>query len=235
MKVLICGKGGCGKSTITAMLAKYLSNNGYRVLVVDIDESNPGLYRMLGLQKTKTLAEHLGGKKSVKSAINRDLSLPKSIDEIPKEVISAKGNLGVISIGKIEDAGEGCACPYAVLARRFIKGLELKDGEVVLIDAEAGIEHFGRGIDLEVEVIVNVAEPSIESLELSKKIKELAEKSRLKHVLLLNKALPDILEKIAINPDIVIPFDQTLIYGSLEGKEVDVFPQIEELWQKIKS
>ncbi len=233
MKVLVCGKGGCGKSTIVAMLAKYLVNEGYRVLVVDIDESNPGLYRMLGLQKAKTLAEYLGGRRSVKKAIKDRISLPKSIDEIPSEILSAKGNLSVISIGKIEDAGEGCACPYAVLAKEFIKGLKLKEGEIVIVDTEAGIEHFGRGIDLEADVIVNVAEPSIESLELSNKIRKLAEKSKLKHILLLNKALPNILEKI--KPDVVIPFDQALIYGSLEGKEVEVIPQIEELWQKIKS
>ncbi len=235
MKVLVCGKGGCGKSTIAAMLAKYLVNNGYRVLVVDADESNPGLYRMLGLQKAKTLAEYLGGKKSVKKAIKDSISLPESIDEIPSEILSVKGKLAVISIGKIEDAGEGCACPYAFLAKEFVKKLKLKDDEVVVVDTEAGVEHFGRGLDLFVDVIVNVAEPSMESVELSNKIMKMAEKLKLKRILLLNKALPNITEKIRIEPDVVIPFDQTLIYDSLEGREVEVMPQIEELWQKIKS
>ena len=49
-KVFICGRGGSGKSTITAMFAKYLVSEGMRVLVIDADESNRSLYRMLGLQ-----------------------------------------------------------------------------------------------------------------------------------------------------------------------------------------
>ena len=45
MKILICGKGGSGKSTVSALLARELSKNGDRVLVVDTDESNFGLYK----------------------------------------------------------------------------------------------------------------------------------------------------------------------------------------------
>ncbi len=228
MKVLVCGKGGCGKSTIVAMLAKYLANNGYRVLVVDTDESNPGLYRMLGLKKAKTLAEYLGGKKALKGALKEGVVLPKSLDEIPDEIISIRGNLGVVSIGKIEDAGEGCACPFAFLAREFLKGL---DGDVILVDTEAGVEHFGRGVDAVVDVIVNVAEPSVESLELSEKIRRMAEKFGLGHVFVLNKALPD----VEIDADVVIPYDPKLVYGSLEGREVEVLPQVEEIWKRIKS
>ena len=55
-KMAICGKGGSGKSTVTALLAHGLRDRGYRVLVVDSDESNPGLYRILGFdQRPKPL------------------------------------------------------------------------------------------------------------------------------------------------------------------------------------
>lgn len=232
MKILICGKGGCGKSTITAMLGKHLANKGYRVLIVDADESNPGLYRMLGLSKIKTLAEYLGGKKQVKAILNNP-ELPKTFEEIPEEILSKRENLSVMSIGKIEEPGEGCACPYGVLAKKFLKNLQPKKGEIVLVDTEAGIEHFGRGIDLEVDVIVNVAELNLESIELSRKIEKLAEKAGLKHIFVLNKALPEILDKVNVKPDVVIPFNQKFIYDSLEGKEVEIVPQIEELWECI--
>ncbi|KPJ51676.1 MAG: ATP-binding protein, partial [Dehalococcoidia bacterium DG_18] len=48
MKIAVCGKGGSGKSAIVTLLAKGLREKGYKVLVVDSDESNSGLYRMLG-------------------------------------------------------------------------------------------------------------------------------------------------------------------------------------------
>ena len=50
MKIAICGKGGSSKSSLTALLAMAMRNRGLKPLVVDCDESNSGLYRMLGLQ-----------------------------------------------------------------------------------------------------------------------------------------------------------------------------------------
>lgn len=65
MKVLVCGKGGNGKSTITAMLAKSMAKRSYNVLVVDSDESNFGLYKQLGLEMPEDFMNHLGGKKAL--------------------------------------------------------------------------------------------------------------------------------------------------------------------------
>ena len=48
MKITICGKGGCGKSTVTSLLAKEFARMGKTVLVVNSDESNFGLHRQLG-------------------------------------------------------------------------------------------------------------------------------------------------------------------------------------------
>lgn len=52
--------------------------------------------------------------------------LPKAFEEIPEEILSKKENLSVISIGKIEEPGEGCACPYGALAKKFLKSLRRK-------------------------------------------------------------------------------------------------------------
>ena len=49
MKIVTCGKGGRGKSTISALLAKAMANRGYRALVIDFNESNFGLHRQLGM------------------------------------------------------------------------------------------------------------------------------------------------------------------------------------------
>ena len=66
MKIAVCGKGGSGKSAIVTLLAKGLREKGYKVLVVDSDESNSGLYRMLGFDSLPVpLMELAGGKKKV--------------------------------------------------------------------------------------------------------------------------------------------------------------------------
>ncbi|WP_297496967.1 P-loop NTPase [Thermococcus sp.] len=237
MKILVSGKGGCGKSTISAMLGKYLVERGYRVLIIDADESNPGLYRMLGLPRVKTLAEHLGGKKRAKILMaaegegELDEELFKwTLDEVPGEILARKGNLAVLTIGKIEEAEEGCACPYGFLARKLLEGIRLGKNEIIIVDTEAGIEHFGRGVDKYVDVVIDVAEPSVESIELSKKIASLSESLRLRHFLVLNKALPGIEENLPVKPDVIIPFNQDFILDSLNGKEVEPVEQIERLW-----
>jgi len=63
MKILICGKGGCGKSTIVALLAKEIAARRNTVLVIDSDESNIGLHSRLGMQKPDDFMNYFGGKK----------------------------------------------------------------------------------------------------------------------------------------------------------------------------
>ena len=58
----VCGKGGCGKSTVTTLLAKELARMEKKVLVVDSDESNFGLHRQLGVELPRDFTEYFGGK-----------------------------------------------------------------------------------------------------------------------------------------------------------------------------
>ena len=62
MKITVCGKGGCGKSTVSALLAKEFERMGKTVLVADSDESNYGLHRQLGVKLPRDFTEYFGGK-----------------------------------------------------------------------------------------------------------------------------------------------------------------------------
>ena len=165
MKLLVCGKGGSGKSTISALLGKVLAKK-FRVLVIDSDESNFGLHRHLGLDLPEDFTHYWGGKRGVLDKMPRGgqqqlFEKKWRIDDVPKEYLTGKDNIKLLAIGKIHDVGEGCACPMGMLAREFLDNLQLNDDdEVIIVDTDAGIEHFGRGVERGVDIIIMVVDPS---------------------------------------------------------------------------
>ncbi|MEA2075784.1 MAG: P-loop NTPase [Euryarchaeota archaeon] len=138
MKTLICGKGDCGKSSVTALLAIELEKRGYKVIVVDNDESNFGLHIQLGMELPKDFAIHFGDKRMVAE------KLLTSMKEGGERFSVFGGGINLIAIGKIRDFGEGCACPFNALSAEFLRMLDLSKGEFALVDTDAGVEHFGE-------------------------------------------------------------------------------------------
>jgi len=235
MKILICGKGGSGKSTVSSLLAKDLETKGYRVLVVDTDESNYGLSAQLGLEAPRELMDQLGGKKTVvnkmwagRSAGEKAPIFTESwgIDEIPDECVSKKDNLYLLQIGKVKHFGEGCACPMGGLSGDFLTRLKLGPKDIAVIDTEAGVEHLGRGVASSVDVILLVLDPSYESIRLSEKISAMAKEANKSVHFVLNKMDKATAEKISrkIGEEKVvsfIPFSQTIQDKGLSGEELD--------------
>jgi len=192
MKISVCGKGGSGKSALTSLLANQAISRGLGVVVVDSDESNSGLFKMLGFEKPPVpLMELVGGKKKLKEKMRNPNVLAKSyisIKDIPSQHLIRRNGLMLVSIGKILHVLEGCACPMGVLSREFLKKLRLGKDEIAIVDMEAGVEHFGRGIDEGIDRVLLVVEPSFESIAVAEKIKGLASG--------INKAISAVLNKI---------------------------------------
>jgi len=177
-KIAVSGKGGTGKSTMVTLLANALRDGGYRVLVLDTDESNPGLYRMFGFEREpKPLMALLsrfssGETESAPEWLARE---EITLQDIPAEYLLSWDGLSFLMVGKIEDPFQGCACSMADITRDLMGKLVLKDKEVVLIDMEAGVESFGRGVERSVDTVLMVVEPSFESMTLAEKIGYMAE------------------------------------------------------------
>ncbi len=179
MKIAVCGKGGSGKSTITALLAKELSRMGKDVLVIDSDESNYGLSRQMGVELPKDFTAYFGGKEKAQ----KDMMLSNfthqffketwTFSDVPEGYYAEKDGVKLMSSGKIHTANEGCACTMGNIIRQFVEHLNLTENEYALMDMEAGIEHFGRGTDNGMDLILMIVDPSYESLALSGKILEL--------------------------------------------------------------
>jgi CO dehydrogenase maturation factor len=191
MKICICGKGGCGKSTIVSLLSYSFRRLGKKVFVLDSDESNNNLYWMLGFdQPPKDLMDLAGGKIVVKQKMRAGFSNGKEeaamsncvkgisdLSSIPAEYICSENNLSLLVTGKIHHAMEGCACSMGSVTRQFLKNIVLKSDEILLVDTEAGVEHFGRGVEAGADCVIGVAEPSLESISLAKTIHEMTLRS----------------------------------------------------------
>lgn len=107
--------------------------------------------------------------------------------DITAEATSQKDGIKLLAIGKIHDFGEGCACPMGSLSKMFLDNLQVGEKEMVIVDTEAGIEHFGRGVEAGCDAILAVLDPSYESLLLSKKIEEISDKIQKTLYFVLNR------------------------------------------------
>jgi CO dehydrogenase maturation factor len=231
MKISVCGKGGSGKSTIVALLANEARLRGYRVLVVDSDESNSGLFRMLGFDHPPVpLMELVGGKKSLKQKMAQPSVLSETqiaTAHIPEQYLLQRNGLKLVAIGKILQSLEGCACPMGVLSREFLKKLTLAEDELAIVDMEAGVEHFGRGVETSIDSVLVVVEPPLESVNVGQKIHDLASGIGIKNVwAVLNKVpsgdiatrLKAELQERQIEVVGCIYFDADIFRASLDGR-----------------
>jgi len=98
-------------------------------------------------------------------------------NEIPQHYSVDSNGIKLVATGKMNQSMEGCACPMGTITREFLKRLQLTPDEIMIVDMEAGIEHFGRGIESNVDMVVGVVEPSLESISLTKKVMELTNSS----------------------------------------------------------
>lgn len=256
MRITVCGKGGCGKSTITSLLAKEFARMGNSVLVVDCDESNFGLHRQLGVELPKDFTEYFGGKdKAFKTMMTSGIldSMNLSvfakrffadackISDIPGEFLAEKDGVKLLSSGKIQSANEGCACTMNSIIAQFVGHLTLAENEVVLLDMEAGVEHFGRGTNNAVDAILMIVDPSYESLSLSGKIAELSRSINKPICFCLNKLTAEseeLMEKeVSKQGNIVgkMPLNSQVGSAGLMGQELaERYPMIAEMAKAIR-
>ena len=249
MKIMICGKGGSGKSAISVLAARLLSKK-YDVYLIDSDESNTLLPKILGASPPRPLVEYLGGRNNIfkKGEVNIVNALAKAgrgiaLSDLPAEYVSTSPEgIKLVIIGKVRNYGEGCACPLNYLTKTLLKNLVLKENEFVLVDTDAGIEHVGRGVEEGTDAILAVVDPTAESLALAKTLKDLFEHLNKKFWIVLNKATPNITGMIKekakdLNLQVngVISFDEEIFESCLEGKALRAGRSLLDMENLLKS
>lgn len=224
-------------------MAMEYAREGRRVLVIDSDESNFGLHRQLGVELPEDFTHYFGGKKGVMGTLRSESGEPLfdkkwTLEDIPIEYTVRSGGITMMAVGKIHEAGEGCACPMGILSRHFLANLEEGADDVVISDMEAGVEHFGRGVDNTADAILMIVDPSYESLALSEKVLEMGSSIGKQVYFVLNKVDAEkekMMREPIKNPDRIIaavPSSQEILSKGLKGEKMDC--EVQEIKEIIK-
>jgi CO dehydrogenase maturation factor len=250
LKLLICGKGGCGKSTVAALLAVAMQRRGKRIFLVDADESNIGLYRMLGMEMPEPLMDHLGGKKGFREKTKASgmgmggspqlFPKPMQVDDLPDACIASSDGIRVMSVGKIHHFGEGCACPMGNLFRLLFSSLHFERQDMVIVDTAAGVEHFGRSLDGLCDHLLCVVDPSYESIMMTQRVHAFSAEVGVPMSLVLNRLTPDceaVLDAALDRSAVVgrLPDSRSIFLNNLQGKPLALeIPEIETICDAIE-
>ncbi len=229
MKIAICGKGGVGKSTISAFVINELASQGRRVLAVDADPS-PHLARLLGFAPEEVPEPVAEMRELLQERTERQgafYNMNPRVSDLPEKFLVKKGNISLMVLGAIQQGGAGCACAENAVLRNLLNTLLLSPDEDVVLDMEAGVEHLGRGTIAATDHIVVVVQPYRGSIETASKIKRLAQDLGIKslHVVANNIQCRDDFEFIESESGIrpIAAFPASSEVRSAERKGIPIY------------
>ena len=212
--IALTGKGGVGKTSLSASFVRILTEKKpeARILAIDADPAI-GLSVALGVEVTETLdeirrriAEDVTGK--LKDTENILAEARFRLFDAMKET----DGFAFLAIGRPESAG--CYCAINTYLRQVI-GLLVNDFDYVVIDGEAGIEQINRRVLEKVTHLVCVSDQSRKGLSIIKTIKEVSDRLVMYDEigLIVNRA-----------PMPVIPQDNDMTENDIEGRSIFELP-----------
>lgn len=247
MKVAVTGKGGVGKTTTCALLAKAFAAVGHRVLAVDADP-NATLASCLGFPSPDSItplsemAELIEARTGVKPGTpGAFFKLNPRVDDIPEKFSVEHDGVRLLRMGAVKSGGSGCYCSEGAFLDSLVSHLLMAEHDVLIMDMEAGIEHLGRGTARGVDWLLIVVEPSRQSVDTAKRIRLLAGDIGLNQLGVIgNKFRTEqesdfILKSVSPLPVLgMLPYDESLRQAEMEGRAPEaVRPEIAREIQRI--
>jgi len=247
--IAISGKGGTGKTTIAALIIRWLKENGSKsILAVDADP-NVSLNELLGItlkdtvgairEEMKTLSTHLPGGMTKHQFL--EYKIQSTLIETP--------DFDLIAMGRPE--GPGCYCYANNLLRDILSTLS-SNYQFVVIDNEAGMEHLSRRTTQNLDYLFIISDPSVRGIQTSGKIarllKELNTRVRERYLILnrIQNSLPlsvnNAIEEEGLKLLCSIPEDEKLFMMDQDGKPIyhipsnsPAFQAVHQLMKKLKN
>lgn len=231
MKIAVSGKGGVGKTTLSAFLCKWFGDQGHTVLAIDADPATnlgaalaiPGAASLPPITEMKDLiAERTG---AAPGSMGGFFKLNPKVDDLPEKIAITDGNIRLMIMGGVQQGGSGCLCPENALLKTLVAHIILGRGEVVIMDMAAGLEHLGRGTAQAVDRLLIVVEPGRRSIDVAQRIKTLAHDIGLHNLHLVGNKVRGSGDRQFLQRALegfqflgFIPYDEKIIEADLKGE-----------------
>ena len=239
--IAITGKGGTGKTAVTAMLIRHLNNSEkkFRILAIDADP-DANLADALGAKVEKTVGDMREFMQDSRFTSSPDTDKQALFEAKIFEILLEEDGYDLLVMGKPE--GSGCYC-YVNNLLRAIMDKTAKDYDLIVIDSPAGLEHFSRKIFPDLDDLIVVTDESRRGLTTGERIRDIAREMGLKYkdlYVVVNKITTGRRDKVIENATSLgltvigtIPYDESLAKFDLVGDPLmglpDDSPAVQEM------
>jgi CO dehydrogenase maturation factor len=242
MTIAFAGKGGTGKTTISALLIKSLIERSKGpILAIDADPA-ANLHLALGMEKPYTIGQIREDMSRVAQAGQLGVSISRH-EYLTREIMMSleEGDkIDLLSMGRPE--GQGCYCAINHLLREIIDDLN-KHYPYVVIDNEAGMEHISRRTTRDVDFLLLVTDPTIRGVKTAGEMVRLAEEVEVnvnEIKLIMNRAeeelpapLKGAIEELGLEIAALIPADKEVNYLDAMGEPLTNLNGDSPAWRAV--
>ncbi|RBQ23369.1 Light-independent protochlorophyllide reductase iron-sulfur ATP-binding protein [Candidatus Methanobinarius endosymbioticus] len=175
--IAVSGKGGTGKTVVSSILVKLLSETGKDLLVIDADPDS-NIPESLGIEVDKSVGDVREDlKKDVNQGnISSGMNKWDILDYKIMESIVETQNFDLLMMGRSE--GSGCYCAVNNMLRRIIENIS-SNYDYIVIDTEAGLEHLSRRTTQSVDIMLVVSDSSRRGLHTASRVGKLSKELKI--------------------------------------------------------
>jgi CO dehydrogenase maturation factor len=190
--IAIAGKGGTGKSTLAALMIRWLNENrSKRILAVDAD-ANVNLNDLLGVALPGTIGAIREEMKSMVSNLPGGMTKQQYLEYKIQSCLAETPEFDLLAMGRPE--GPGCYCYANNLLRDILQTLG-RNYDYIVIDNEAGLEHLSRRTTLQIDELLVISTAHVRGVHTAGRIGTLVDELQTrvkKRYLILNRVRGDL-------------------------------------------